>query len=53
MSASKLAMATSRVMGTCAIGGQAVGTAAAMCAKDGLEMRQVDVKALQQALLHF
>lgn len=51
MSASKLAMATSRVMGTCAIGGQAVGTAAAMCAKDGLEMRQVDVKALQQALL--
>lgn len=33
MSASKLAMASSRVMGTCAVGGQAVGTAAALCTK--------------------
>lgn len=51
MSASKLAMATSRVMGTCAIGGQAVGTAAALCVKQGLDMRQVDIRELQQALL--
>ena len=35
LSASKLAMASSRVMGTCAVGGQAVGTAAALCTKHG------------------
>ena len=35
LSASKLAMASSRVMGTCAVGGQAVGTAAAMCVEYG------------------
>jgi len=34
-SASKLAMASSRVMGTCAVGGQAIGTAAALCKKHG------------------
>ncbi len=31
ISASKMAMGSTRVMGTCAVGGQAVGTAAAMC----------------------
>jgi hypothetical protein len=31
LGASKLAMASTRVMGTCAVGGQALGTAAAMC----------------------
>ncbi len=53
LSASKLAMASSRVMGTCAVGGQAVGTAAAMCISAdlppaGLEER---IGALQQRLL--
>lgn len=31
ISATKMAMGSTRVMGTCAIGGQAVGTASAMC----------------------
>lgn len=53
LSASKLAMASSRVMGTCAVGGQAVGTAAAMCIRkrkmpfDLLE----NITELQQELL--
>ena len=51
MGASKLAMASSRVMGTCAIGGQAVGTAAALCVEHGCEIRDIDVKELQQTLL--
>lgn len=33
ISASKMAMGSTRVMGTCAVGGQAVGTAAALCIK--------------------
>lgn len=53
LSASKLAMASSRVMGTCAVGGQAAGTAAAMCAAAGiLPARLGDrIGALQQRLL--
>lgn len=53
MSASKLAMATTRVMGTCAVGGQAVGTAAALCIQYGCDVRglQGHMKALQQTLL--
>ena len=51
MGASKLAMASSRVMGTCAIGGQAIGTAAALCVRDGCDIRGVDIHALQQTLL--
>lgn len=51
LSASKLAMASSRVMGTCAIGGQAIGTAAALAKESGKTIRNVDVQALQQALL--
>lgn len=53
LSASKLAMASSRVMGTCAIGGQAVGTAAAMCIQTGkLPPELLDnIQALQQTLL--
>lgn len=50
--ASKLAMSSSRVMGTCAIGGQAIGTAAAMlCKERAKDIRSIDVKALQQKLL--
>ena len=50
--ASKLAMSSARVMGTCAIGGQAIGTAAAMlCAEDAKDIRSIDIKGLQQKLL--
>ena len=39
ISASKLGMSSARVMGTCAAGGQAAGTAAAMCVRKGLPPR--------------
>ena len=51
MSASKLAMASSRVMGTCAIGGQAIGTAAAQAVKKGCTIRDISINELQQDLL--
>ncbi len=52
MGASKLAMASSRVMGTCAIGGQAIGTAAALlCNADCNNIRDIDINKLQQTLL--
>jgi len=53
LSASRLAMASSRVMGTCAVGGQAVGTAAALCIKHGCNPRGVmeHMTELQQTLL--
>ncbi len=53
MSASKLAMASSRVMGTCAVGGQAVGTAAALCTKYSCNPMGVmdHMQELQQTLL--
>jgi hypothetical protein len=50
--ASKLAMASARVMGTCAIGGQAIGTAAAQLIRNGEQnVRAIDVSALQENLL--
>ncbi|MBR6694354.1 MAG: FAD-dependent oxidoreductase [Clostridia bacterium] len=52
MGASKLAMSSTRVMGTCAIGGQAIGTAAAMlCKKKDENIRDINIKELQQNLL--
>lgn len=52
MGASKLAMASSRVMGTCAIGGQAIGTAAAqLSTANKTDVRDVDISALQATLL--
>ena len=52
MGASKLAMSSTRVMGTCAIGGQAIGTAAAKLVLDNLEdMRYINIEKLQQQLL--
>ncbi|MBQ9485602.1 MAG: FAD-dependent oxidoreductase [Clostridia bacterium] len=51
MGASKLAMASVRVMGTCAAGGQAIGTAAAIALKDGVSVRNINIKELQQRLL--
>lgn len=53
ISCSKLAMASTRIIGTCAIGGQAVGTAAAMCKKYGCTPRELNshIGELQQQLL--
>lgn len=52
MGASKLAMSSTRVMGTCAIGGQAIGTAAAILVLDKSEdIRCIEIEKLQQQLL--
>lgn len=54
ISTSRMAFGSTRVMGTCAIGGQAVGTAAALAAKYGCLPREVGIhhiKELQQTLL--
>ncbi|HHV60075.1 MAG TPA: FAD-dependent oxidoreductase [Clostridiaceae bacterium] len=54
ISASKIAMGSTRVMGTCAIGGEAVGTAAAMAVKAGCtprEFGQIYIQELRQELL--
>ena len=53
ISASKMAMGSTRVMGTCAIGGQAVGTAAAMCINLKCSPRDIlnHIRELQQSLL--
>lgn len=53
ISATKLGMASSRVMGTCAIGGQAVGTAAAMCIEKKCAPAELiySIDELQQQLL--
>ena len=53
ISTSKMAFGSSRVMGTCAVGGQAVGTAAAMAARYGCTPREIGehMDELQQRLL--
>ena len=53
ISCSHVAFSSTRVMATCAVAGQAAGTAAAMAAKGDLSPRQVltHVKELQQKLL--
>ena len=54
ISVSKLAMASTRVMGTCAICGQAVGTAAALAVKHGVTPAQLGkdhIEELRQTLL--
>ena len=53
ISASKLAFGSIRVMGTCAVGGQAVGTAAALCIKHECMPRGIlaHINELQQTLL--
>lgn len=53
ISASKMAFGSTRVMGTCAVGGEAVGTAAAMAVKYGITPRDVadHMEELQQTLL--
>lgn len=53
ISTTHIAFGSTRVMGTCAIGGQAVGTAAAMAVKRGCTPRQLgrEICSLQQQLL--
>ncbi len=56
ISASHVAFTSTRVMGTCSVEGQAVGTAAALCVRHGLEPRQLyqqteRLRELQQTLL--
>ena len=54
ISTSKMAFSSVRVMGTCAIGGQAVGTAAALAAEKNCTPREVGqkhIRTLQQQLL--
>ena len=48
ISCSKLAMGSTRVMATCAVGGQAVGTAAAMASKKSLSPREFGKKHIQE-----
>ncbi|MGC9361259.1 MAG: FAD-dependent oxidoreductase, partial [Anaerolineae bacterium] len=53
VSASHAAMSSTRVMATCAVMGQAVGTAAAIAVRDGIKPREVGghMHELQQTLL--
>jgi hypothetical protein len=50
ISASHEALASVRVMGPCMVTGQAAGTAAAMAVKQGVEIRDLDVRRLQARL---
>lgn len=51
ISASHLALGSTRVMATCGCMGQAIGTAAALCKKDGVLPRNVNIAALQRDLI--
>ncbi len=53
ISATKMGMSSSRVMATCAVGGQAVGAAAALCIKHACSPRELGathITELQEAL---
>ena len=51
ISVTHTARSSSRVMGTCALLGQAVGTAVALAVQSGTTLRGVDVPRLQQMLM--
>ena len=51
ISVTHAALSSTRVMATCAILGQAVGTAAAICVREGVIPREVCIPELQQTLL--
>ena len=51
ISVTHAALSSTRVMATCAVFGQAVGTAAALAVRNGLVPRDVPIAELQQALL--
>ena len=50
ISATHLALASVRVMGPAMCIGEAAGKAAAIAARDGIELRDVDIRTLQDAL---
>ena len=51
ISASHVAFTSTRVMGTCAVVGQAAGTAAAMCAAEGIAPRELGAAQRRLAVL--
>ena len=51
ISATHIAMGSTRVMGTCGCMGQAIGTAAALCKEQGCLPAKVDIPALQKVLI--
>ncbi len=51
ISVTHAALSSSRVMATCAILGQALGTAVSMAVKEGCRLDQVDIGRLQQTLI--
>ena len=51
ISVSHAALSSSRVMATCAILGQALGTAVSQAIQDGCTVEQVDIPKLQQTLM--
>ena len=51
ISATHLALASVRVMGPAMCLGEAAGKAAALCARDGVQPRELDVRKLRKALL--
>ena len=50
ISATHLALASVRVMGPAMCIGEAAGKASAIAARDGIELRDVDIRTLQDAL---
>ena len=50
LSADRVAHSSARVMGTCMAMGQAAGTAAALCAQQGICSTQLDVAQLRSVL---
>ena len=51
ISVTHAALSSSRVMSTCSLLGQAVGTAAAIAVNDEVSIRGIDIKKLQQQLM--
>ena len=51
ISATHVAFSSTRVMATCAIMGQAIGSAVALAKQSGKALRDLDIKPLQQLLL--
>ncbi len=51
ISVTHAALSSSRVMATCAILGQALGTAVAQAIRDGCSVENVDIRKLQQTLM--
>lgn len=51
ISVTHAALSSSRVMATCAILGQALGTAVAQAVSDGIALPEIDIEKLQQTLM--